>query len=183
LLSQIARGFDRASIPYMVIGGQAVAIQGRPRYTDDVDVTIGLGFTAVARVVEAIQPIGLCPVVPDPHAFVRQTLILPCQHSPSGVVVDFAFTDSPYELQAIGRAYSIDLGGQVVKVTSPEDLAIQKVIAGRPHDHKDVAGILTKHDRFDREYVRGWLRQFEEVVERPLVVEFDRLCDQVDRRG
>ncbi len=42
LLATIATALDQASIPYMVIGGQAVLLYGEPRLTEDIDITLGL---------------------------------------------------------------------------------------------------------------------------------------------
>jgi hypothetical protein len=181
LLSRLARALAEADVPYMVIGGQAVAVHGQPRFTDDIDFTVGLGPTDTRRVLAAVRPTGLSPAVPDPEAFVRQTHLLPCVDDATGIVVDFAFTDSAYELQAIRRATSIQIGEQSVSIASPEDLVIHKVIASRPHDLKDVAGILTKHDSFDAAYVREWLARFEEIVERPLVTEFENIWGRSQR--
>jgi hypothetical protein len=43
LLEAIARGLERLSIPYMLIGGQAVLLYGEPRLTCDIDITLGAG--------------------------------------------------------------------------------------------------------------------------------------------
>jgi hypothetical protein len=181
LLSRLARALDEANVPYMVIGGQAVAIHGQPRFTDDIDFTVGLGPTDIRRVLEVARLSGLSPAVPDAEAFVRQTLLLPCVDDQSRVVVDFAFTDSAYEMQAIHRATPVEIGGHAVLFATPEDLVVHKLIAGRPHDLKDVAGILTKNKAFDAAYVCEWLARFEEVVERPLVTEFKQIWGRSQR--
>ena len=49
-----------------------------------------------------------------------------------------------------------------------------KVVAGRPRDLEDVAGVLVRNPALDAAYVRRWLAAFEEAVERPLVVVFDQ---------
>jgi hypothetical protein len=181
LLSRVGRTLTESGIPHMVIGGQAVAVRGQPRFTDDIDFTLGIGAADVGRVLEVLRGSTLSAAVPDPEAFVRQTHLLPCKDETSAIVVDFAFTDSAYELHAIGRATPVMIAGYPVRFASPEDLVIHKIIASRPHDLKDVAGVLIKSDRFDAAYVRKWLVQFEEVVERPLVVEFDRIWQRSRR--
>ena len=49
-----------------------------------------------------------------------------------------------------------------------------KVVAGRPRDLEDVAGVLVRNPALDAAYVRRWLAAFEEAVERPLVAVFDQ---------
>ena len=43
LIERLARALERAGLPYMVIGGQAVLLYGEPRVTKDVDITLGVG--------------------------------------------------------------------------------------------------------------------------------------------
>lgn len=42
LLEDIALGLEKRSVDYMVIGGQALLVYGEPRFTKDIDVTLGL---------------------------------------------------------------------------------------------------------------------------------------------
>ena len=42
LLSKVSQALERAGIPYMVIGGQAVLVHGEPRFTRDIDITLGI---------------------------------------------------------------------------------------------------------------------------------------------
>ena len=42
LIKKTARILDHQKIPYMIIGGQAVLIYGRPRLTRDIDITLGI---------------------------------------------------------------------------------------------------------------------------------------------
>ncbi len=41
-LKDIAQLLQSANIPYMVIGGQAVVIYGKPRFSEDIDITVAL---------------------------------------------------------------------------------------------------------------------------------------------
>ena len=41
-IAAIGRRLSAAGIPFMLIGGQAVLVHGRPRLTEDIDITLGL---------------------------------------------------------------------------------------------------------------------------------------------
>ena len=103
LLIRLAKAFDRARIPYMVIGGQAVLLHGEPRLTRDIDVTLGVDSSELARVRSVTDPIGLHPLVSDVEAFVRRTNVLPLTDEPTALRVDLIFSFTPYESEAIGR--------------------------------------------------------------------------------
>jgi hypothetical protein len=102
-------------------------------------------------------------------------MVLPCQDASSGARLDLVFSTSPYEREAIARARVVDTAGQPVRFASPEDLIIHKMFAGRARDIEDVRGVLAKQTGMDRGWIRRWLKDFEGVVDAPLVDRFDEL--------
>jgi len=91
LLEKIALGLEGRSIPYMVIGGQAVLLHGEPRLTKDIDLTL------------------------------------------------------------------------------------HKIIAGRPRDLEDARIVLAKQKEVDLEYVRHWLKPFEESLGEPFLQSLEEI--------
>lgn len=85
------------------------------------------------EMVRLAESIGLVVLV-DPDEFTLKTLVLPCRDQETGIRVDFIFSWSNYENQALDRSRSLELDGVPVKFTSLEDLVIHKIIAGRPRD-------------------------------------------------
>ena len=131
LLKKMALELDRRGIPYMVIGGQAVLLYGEPRLTRDIDITLGITTERLDQILEMIDAIQLKPLV-DPHDFTLQTMVLPCRNHENDIRVDFIFSFSPYEHQAMERVRPVEIEGSAVKFASAEDLVIHKVFAGRP---------------------------------------------------
>jgi predicted nucleotidyltransferase len=160
----MARELKQASIPYMVIGGQAVLIYGEPRLTRDVDVTLGIGVSELARIKKVLPAMGLKILVKNDREFVERTMVLPTKDKESEIRVDFIFSFSPYERQAIERAKDIKLGRTSVRFASLEDLVIHKVIAGRARDLEDVRSILLKNPRYDSGYIKKWLKEFDKSL-------------------
>jgi predicted nucleotidyltransferase len=162
LLKKIALQLRKASIPYMVIGGQAVLLYGEPRLTRDIDITLGMGVDGLDKVKKIIKAIGLKSLVEK--EFVERNLVLPIIDKKSGIRVDFIFSFSPYEKQAIERAKDIKLGRSLVRFASLEDVVIHKVIAGRARDLEDVKSILLKNLGYDLVYIEKWLKQFDKSL-------------------
>ena len=50
--------FERLEIPYVVIGGIAVGVQGIPRPTHDLDFTIGLDRARLPKLFAAAEELG-----------------------------------------------------------------------------------------------------------------------------
>jgi len=166
LIKRIAQRLDEDKIPYMVIGGQAVLIYGRPRLTRDIDITLGVDTDKFALVKGVCGKLGLRMQPKNPEIFAGQTRVLPSEEPKSKIRVDFIFSFTPYELQAISRARKVSVSGYPVKFASCEDVIIHKMVAGRAVDEEDVRSILAKNkDSLDRKYIRQWLSQFSKISE------------------
>lgn len=175
LIETLALALDEQRIPYMLIGGQAVLLYGEARLTQDVDVTLGIGPQQLDTLLPMLTSLGWQILVQDAHAFVQKTLVLPCQAQPWGIRVDFIFSFSPYEQEAIQRARRVAVGQAQVCYAAIEDLIIHKLVAGRARDIEDVRLILLKNPSLDLAYLKDWLRQFGEMLEKPLTRQFEAL--------
>jgi len=164
LLKKITLQLKKASIPYMVIGGQAVLLYGEPRLTRDIDITLGIGVDGLHRVKKIIPIIGLKSLVRKEKEFVERNMVFPTMDKRSGIRVDFIFSFSQYERQAIERAKDIKLGRASVRYASLEDVVVHKVIAGRARDLEDVRSVLLKNPRYDSGYIKKWLRAFDKSM-------------------
>ena len=77
LLKKVALQLKKASIPYMIIGGQAVLLYGEPRLTRDIDVTLGIGVNGLEKVRKVIEALGLKILVKNGEEFVERNMVLP----------------------------------------------------------------------------------------------------------
>jgi hypothetical protein len=94
--------------------------------------------------------------------FVERNMVLPTIEEKSGIRVDFIFSFSPYERQAIERGKDIKLGRTLVRFASLEDVVIHKVIAGRARDMEDIKSILLKNPKYDSGEIIKWLKEFDD---------------------
>ncbi len=161
LLSRVGRTLDGHSLPYMIIGGQAVLLYGEPRLTRDIDITLGVDVSYLTTLLTVVREAAFKPLPEDVPLFVRNTMVLPVIDEPSGVRVDFIFSFTPYEREAITRAKTVIIDGQGVRFASAEDVIIHKIFAGRPRDLEDVRAIVIKNPGIDRTYIGNWLEQFD----------------------
>jgi len=176
LLKKMAEVLEAHSIPYMLIGGQAVLLYGEPRLTEDVDVTLGIGPEKAADIIDIVNDeLRWEILVKNPTEFVNQTFVLPSKEPGSGIRVDFIFSSSEYERQAMERVRLVEIGGASVRFASAEDVVIHKIIAARPRDIEDVKSILLKNPDIDSEYIRRWLGSFEEALSQPLLQRFNEV--------
>ena len=176
LLERIALGLEQRQLPYMIIGGQAVLIYGEPRLTRDIDVTLGVGPERLPDLLAFGQASAWRVLVEAPEEFVQRTMVLPCLDPGSGIRIDFIFSNSAYEQQAMERVRRVAIGKAAVRFAAAEDVIVHKIIAGRPRDLEDVRGILLKNPDLDREYIRHWLAEFDRSLAESYLRSFEDLA-------
>ena len=172
LIKKTAWHLDRQKIPYMIIGGQAVLLYGRPRLTRDIDITLGIDTDKFESIEGVCKKLKLRILVENPQDFARDTKVLPAEEPDSKVRIDFIFSFSPYEAQAIKNARQVLIDDYPVRFASCEDIIIHKMVAGRAIDEEDVKSILAKNkDAIDFEYVNTWLSEFGKIAEHEGILE------------
>jgi len=172
LINKTARHLDRQKIPYMIIGGQAVLLYGRPRLTRDIDITLGIDTDKFELIEEVCKKLKLRILVENPQDFARDTKVLPAEEPDSKVRIDFIFSFTPYEAQAIKNAKQVLIDDYQVRFASCDDIIIHKMVAGRAIDAEDVKSILAKNkNAIDFEYVNKWLSEFGKIAEHEGILE------------
>jgi predicted nucleotidyltransferase len=165
ILARLGETLNESNLPYMIIGGQAVLLYGEPRLTRDIDITLGVDIDHLNALLEMIEKIPLKALPEDVTEFVKRTMVLPVIDESTGIRVDFIFSFTSYESQAIKRANHIKILGQDVSFARVEDLIIHKIFAGRPRDMEDVRIILLKNRNIDTRYIEKWLMEFDAAAD------------------
>jgi hypothetical protein len=124
LIKRVAQYLDGNKVPYMIIGGQAVLLYGTPRVTRDIDITLGIDTDQFSAIDKLCKDLGLRVLTDDPEHFAVQTKVLPVEDSASRIRVDFIFSFTTYERQAIERTNKVLMEGYPVNFASREDLVM-----------------------------------------------------------
>jgi hypothetical protein len=172
-LVRLAGFLDAASIPHMMIGGIANLRWGRPRLTQDIDVTVLVPEAGLsAFLAEVARAYTVLPR--DPLEFAQRTRVIPVR-DPGGVRVDLILATLPYEEEAVRRAVPFPVAGRPVRLCTAEDLILHKIVSSRPRDREDVAGIVARQgERLDREYLDPRVEALAEGLEQPEMLAFYR---------
>jgi predicted nucleotidyltransferase len=160
LLSQ----FDDRGV---LIGGVAASLLGTPRYTVDLDAVVLLNLEDIPELLAQAAKRGIEPRNPDPCGFARQSRVLLLRHVASGTNIDISLGILPFELEMVERSRVVEIGSIKLRLPTPEDLIIMKVVANRPKDLLDIQSVAAHHPDLDRERIRGWIKQFGEALDRP----------------
>lgn len=129
--------FAEHAVEYVIVGGYAVALHGKPRFTKDLDLWIGASAENLGRAHRALEAFGA------PRTVIEQL------HSASGL--DVLWMGAPplridilkgvpggdFERAYAGRAI-LSWDGMDVSVVSIEELVRLKRASGRPQDLLDA---------------------------------------------
>ncbi len=175
LLEKIAAALEKCGIPYMVIGGQAVLIYGEPRFTNDIDITLGVDSDKIDEVLSAVKDLSFTVLTENIKEFVKKTMVLPLKDPATNVRVDFIFSFSAFERYAIENAQAVLLDSRKVFFAKLEDIIIHKIVAGRARDIEDVKVIISKNPDYDKQYIIDWLKKFDETLNGDFADKFSNL--------
>ena len=165
LLRDLAVVLSRWGGRWFLFGAQAVNVWGSPRLTADVDVTVLLTPRDPAAFVHDMDLSEFGLRVDDVEDFVARTSVLPFVHRRTRMPLDVVLAGSGLEEQFADRARQVDVGGIEVPVLSPGDLLVAKILAGRPKDLEDAAGVLrARRGSLDLVLVRSLLGELEEAL-------------------
>jgi hypothetical protein len=166
---EIAAALDSMTIDYMIVGGIANAVWGEPRATIDVDVTVVVENPGLSAAIAGLSRL-FSTAVPDPDAFVRRTRVLPLDTA-DGVRIDVIFALLSFERDAVHRAARVVFGDRYVRVVTPEDLLLMKIVSERPRDLADAEALTRRRaDTLDRAYLEPRIREFAESLDRPEIL-------------
>jgi hypothetical protein len=170
----------RRRVRWYLFGARAVVVHGRPRLTEDVDVTVKTDRTQLAGLVTALGRAGFKPRVSDVEEFVARAHVIPFLHRKTGIPLDMVMAASGLEQEFLARATLVDVGGVRVPVIAPDDLIITKVIAGRAKDLEDASGVLAAHEHeLDTRRIRSILGEIDAALgDTDLVGRFDRMSSK-----
>jgi predicted nucleotidyltransferase len=132
------RALRGAGIPYLVMGGIASAILGRPRWTRDIDLFVRL--EDAGRALETLEAADFETWVEHPHWLAKARR--------GEVVVDVitrSHNDILLDEEMLDRAVEAVFKDRVVRLVPPEDLVVMKAVAASedtPRYWYDAIGII-----------------------------------------
>ena len=166
-LNDLVRWLQTEHAPFTIIGGLSVSILSQPRPTIDVDLVVWLEPEAWEHFVESAASFGIVPRRAGALQFAKERRVLLLEHQATGIGIDISFGALPFESEMIQRSKTVELGGIPLRVATPEDVIIMKMIAHRAKDLRDIDNIMSVQHDLDFERIRDWVRQFAEVLETP----------------
>ena len=156
---------DTANIPSIVIGGIAVGTWGEPRLTRDVDIKILL-TREKSSILLSLLGKEYISLLPDPMEALQKQAMVFIQDE-TGTRIDLLLGETIFDKKAIKRGRYVETQpGIIIRMCTPEDLIIYKLISARPRDFEDAKSVVRRQgSELDEKYILSWLRQFEQALD------------------
>jgi hypothetical protein len=166
VILSILKWADSQDYPDTIVGAVAVCLHGFVRTTDDVDLLV-MTTDSPSQVLESLEAAGYEPRFADPVVFAEASRVLLVRHSESGVDVDVMLGMLPFEQDCVDGSVVKRASFGTIRIAAPEPLCVMKLIAGRPHDMRDVAQLVEAFPKLDRAWILAQMQQFAELMELP----------------
>lgn len=166
LLKKIGGILQKLEIPYVVTGGVAVSVWGRPRYTADIDIAIELLPQKLNALSYELSKIG------DDVYVDRNMMSQALQQKGEFNVIDpdsdlkidfWILRGSPFDTNEIERRVKRKILGQSVFFISPEDLILRKLLwhqeSQSDRQLADIVTILGRQKNLDWPYLWKWSKK------------------------
>ena len=152
---------------WMLIGGVAVSLLAKPRFTADVDAVILLEDEELPDFLKAAERLGFKARIRGAIEFAKRNRVLLLKHTKAGINVDLSLGLLPFEKEALKRSKQFKIANITFNLPTPEDLIIFKAVAHRPRDMEDIRQILKVHTKIDKKRIEKIVREFARALEMP----------------
>lgn len=168
LLVKTVKILDKLKIPYMVTGGMAVYVWGRPRFTADIDIVIELKDEKVKQLVKILIQEGYIDEDAVREALRRESEFNFIDHK-VGMKVDFwVLKGTEFDKNRLKRAIAKKILNKNVYFISPEDLILKKLSwhqeSGSMRQLEDIQSIMQMlKNKLDFAYLKKWARKHKNL--------------------
>ncbi|MBM4250203.1 MAG: hypothetical protein FJ149_12455 [Euryarchaeota archaeon] len=142
VLRKFVRTMATLDIPYVIVGGFAVAGWGRPRATMDVDVIMQLGEADVPRIVTALRDGGFSIESEDIHDALRRKEHFSIFNSDTIFHIDAKGVYGKKEARTLQSRITVKFADYEIPISGLEDTIANKLRFGREQDLEDALALI-----------------------------------------
>src|SRR5215216_2258525 len=99
-LNRLLQSYNHRGV---IIGGVAVGLLGKPRFTADVDAVFLISTEDISRFLELARMENIIPRIQNAEEFARKSRVLLLRHAPTEIDVDISLGILPFEREMVDR--------------------------------------------------------------------------------
>lgn len=134
------RLLNKHRVQYMIVGGYALAFHGKPRYTGDIDVWIGISEQNATKLLKVVKEFGLASLGFKKEDFLKEGYISQIGRPPLRIDLINGIDGVDFD-EALERVQEIDIDGLKVAYIGLGDFIKNKEATGRKKDIADIQEI------------------------------------------
>ena len=169
LLVKVAEILQKLKIPYMVTGGMAVFVWGRPRFTADIDIIVELDLATAGNLIPVLRSLSEVSYIDEDAVenAIKNFGEFNFIDGESGMKVDFwVLKDNSFDISRIKRRIPKKILGEKIYFISSEDLILSKLEwyqKSQSSRHlEDIDSIIKiSGKKLDMKYLRKWAEALE----------------------
>lgn len=138
---EFIRLLNKHRVEYMVVGGYALAFHGKPRYTGDIDIWIGISQDNATNLLNVIRDFGLGSLGFTKEDFLKEGLISQIGRPPLRIDI-LNSIDGVEFTEAYKSVQQIEIDRLKVKYIGLGDFIKNKQATGRKKDLLDIQEII-----------------------------------------
>ncbi len=135
--SELFGFFLSRKVRFVIVGGHAVAVHAKPRYTKDVDVLVEPTPENAARLLAALDDFGFGGVGLTPDDFTKPGQVVQLGYPPNRVDILTSITGVSFDEVWNGHVEAA-YGGKELPFIGRAELIRNKIASDRPQDRIDV---------------------------------------------
>lgn len=163
LLVKVTGLLERLGISYLITGGMAVFVWGRPRFTADIDIIINFRPNDLNNLAAGLNKLSNFSYVSEEA--MQRTVITGGEFNfidgESGIKVDFwVLKNDNFSKSQLARRKLKRVLSEKVYFVSPEDLILNKLLWHKESESskqlEDIESVLKIQKKLDWKYLRKW---------------------------
>lgn len=127
-------------VKYLVVGGYAMAVHGRPRQTGDLDIWLRLDHDNALRVMAALDDFGFGKLGLSPTDFEKTDQVVQLGYPPFRIDLMTGIDGVDFE-EAWPSRFEYQLGELTIPFIGLDSLKANKRASGRPRDMDDLENL------------------------------------------
>jgi len=152
---------------YMLTGSLVSSMQGEPRATHDIDLVVTVTPESVKQLLQEFSAECYYFDIPAAQAAVEQGGMFNILSNTGDKVDIWTLTDSEFDQMRFSRRQSIEFLGRSIKVSSPEDTILMKLLwskqnGGSAKQLYDASRVYDlQQDSLDLDYLETWMDKLD----------------------
>ena len=134
---------NKHQVEYMIVGGYALAFHGKPRYTGDIDIWIGIYNTNATKLLRVISDFGLASLGLEKEDFLKEGYITQIGRPPLRIDIMNSIDGVTFN-EAFVRKEVVEIDGIKMLYIGLSDFIKNKQASGRKKDLSDISEITKR---------------------------------------